>query len=384
MSQPIIPSSATPFSAPALQAGGINGLGSLRFVGTTNGGAPTSGTYQTGDVVLDLSNLVVWVCQSGGTPGTWVGMSYLRTDANASNPQTVANQLNVNGAIGNFIKGPIRSNPGIGGAGSNRIWFEINDNSVPSGQSGNGPSIQFSEGSEPYWEIYTYVGNSGSYSPSNDQLRFYYDGSNPGDKFWIDGNGNAAFSGSVTVNPQAPGGSITLNPAPGNNQFSSSLWLNGRNSSGTVQGFYLQTDPNGTFTIANHSLQGKFWITQSGAITTGTGNVLDDGSGNMTVTGTIKAQGSYNVLEALSGGYKVQGGFLPVSSYTIAQLNTYTITFPTAFSSLNCVVISPDVTDPQHVSVSVQNPSSTSFQIVVYVSQNPDTFARLHWIAIGT
>ncbi|MCL6446229.1 MAG: hypothetical protein K6T83_22750 [Alicyclobacillus sp.] len=92
MSQAIVPPSAVPFSAPALITGGINGLGSLRFVGTTNGGAPTSGTYQTGDVVLDLINLVVWVCQSGGTPGTWVGMSYLRTDSGAP-PQTVASQV---------------------------------------------------------------------------------------------------------------------------------------------------------------------------------------------------------------------------------------------------------------------------------------------------
>jgi hypothetical protein len=34
-------------------------------------GAPTTGTWFTGQLVLD-SNGVLWVCQVGGTPGTWI------------------------------------------------------------------------------------------------------------------------------------------------------------------------------------------------------------------------------------------------------------------------------------------------------------------------
>lgn len=41
-----------------------------RYAGATNG-APVSGTYNTGDVLSDPTNLEWWVCTSGGTPGTW-------------------------------------------------------------------------------------------------------------------------------------------------------------------------------------------------------------------------------------------------------------------------------------------------------------------------
>jgi hypothetical protein len=37
-------------------------------------GAPTTGTWFTGNLVLD-SNGVLWLCEAGGTPGTWVSAS---------------------------------------------------------------------------------------------------------------------------------------------------------------------------------------------------------------------------------------------------------------------------------------------------------------------
>lgn len=86
MSQAIVPPSATPFSAPALTAGGINELGSLRLAGTINGGPPTTGTFQTNDAVFDTKNTTIWVCTSGGTPGTWVQITAVS-----------ANNLNVGG-----------------------------------------------------------------------------------------------------------------------------------------------------------------------------------------------------------------------------------------------------------------------------------------------
>lgn len=44
---------------------------SSRYVGATLTGAPTSGTFATGDYVVAL-NGAIWVCTSGGSPGTWV------------------------------------------------------------------------------------------------------------------------------------------------------------------------------------------------------------------------------------------------------------------------------------------------------------------------
>jgi hypothetical protein len=43
-----------------------------RFAGCTNGGPPTAGTFVLGDFVVDRVNGSLWVCTSGGTPGTWV------------------------------------------------------------------------------------------------------------------------------------------------------------------------------------------------------------------------------------------------------------------------------------------------------------------------
>lgn len=44
-----------------------------RFVGVSNG-APASGTYNTNDFTIDPTNLAIWVCTAGGTPGTWTGL----------------------------------------------------------------------------------------------------------------------------------------------------------------------------------------------------------------------------------------------------------------------------------------------------------------------
>lgn len=38
------------------------------------GGPPASGTYDTGDLVIDTKYGVTWVCTSGGSPGTWYAM----------------------------------------------------------------------------------------------------------------------------------------------------------------------------------------------------------------------------------------------------------------------------------------------------------------------
>lgn len=59
--------------------GAKNGLLNLRFCGRrSSSGAPTSGTWATGDTVQDSAG-ALWLCTTGGTPGTWVG-------GGASNP----------------------------------------------------------------------------------------------------------------------------------------------------------------------------------------------------------------------------------------------------------------------------------------------------------
>jgi len=57
--------------APALVPAGLTGAtAASRFVGATASGAPASGTFVVGDFVVDQTGKV-WICTTGGTPGTW-------------------------------------------------------------------------------------------------------------------------------------------------------------------------------------------------------------------------------------------------------------------------------------------------------------------------
>lgn len=59
-------------SADTVQPSGLTGAtAAVRFVGGTASGAPASGTWTTGDVVV-AQNGHIWICTAGGTPGTWV------------------------------------------------------------------------------------------------------------------------------------------------------------------------------------------------------------------------------------------------------------------------------------------------------------------------
>lgn len=51
--------------------GGKNSLSNIHVCGrSATAGPPTTGTWNTGDVVVDSTGWV-WLCTSGGTPGTW-------------------------------------------------------------------------------------------------------------------------------------------------------------------------------------------------------------------------------------------------------------------------------------------------------------------------
>jgi hypothetical protein len=53
--------------------GNYNSLSPVNFRGQRGStGAPTTGTWATGDVVLDSAG-AVWLCTAGGSPGTWAG-----------------------------------------------------------------------------------------------------------------------------------------------------------------------------------------------------------------------------------------------------------------------------------------------------------------------
>src|SRR5581483_9239381 len=54
-----------------ISAGLTGATDTTRWAGATASGNPTSGTFLTGDWIVDKGNKSVWLCTSGGTPGTW-------------------------------------------------------------------------------------------------------------------------------------------------------------------------------------------------------------------------------------------------------------------------------------------------------------------------
>jgi len=60
----------------SLAFSGISPANSLisRLAGSTLGGPPGAGTYNTADIVHDTNYHVFWICTAGGSPGTWTPM----------------------------------------------------------------------------------------------------------------------------------------------------------------------------------------------------------------------------------------------------------------------------------------------------------------------
>jgi hypothetical protein len=67
----VTPTYAGEISATDFKATGLTGAtAGSRFVGGTVNGAPTTGTFQVGDFVIDQT-ATAWVCTAAGSPGTW-------------------------------------------------------------------------------------------------------------------------------------------------------------------------------------------------------------------------------------------------------------------------------------------------------------------------
>jgi hypothetical protein len=61
----------------AVASGGLTGaVTATRFAGGTASGAPGSGTFTTGDFVVDVTGRI-FICTAGGSPGTWVNAGSL-------------------------------------------------------------------------------------------------------------------------------------------------------------------------------------------------------------------------------------------------------------------------------------------------------------------
>ncbi len=90
--------------------GGGGATAATRWVGATASGAPASGTYATGDFIIDQTGKV-WICTAAGTPGTWtqvggssiVSATKLAADyTNATATSTVVTGLNTAVGVGTW------------------------------------------------------------------------------------------------------------------------------------------------------------------------------------------------------------------------------------------------------------------------------------------
>jgi hypothetical protein len=54
---------------------GQNGPNPTRWLGRLDGGHPTVGFFFTGDWTVDITTPGIWLCTSGGSPGTWVNLA---------------------------------------------------------------------------------------------------------------------------------------------------------------------------------------------------------------------------------------------------------------------------------------------------------------------
>lgn len=179
-----------PFFAPTGLTGAVQ---AARFAGATASGAPVSGTFATGDFIVDQTG-IIWLCTSAGSPGTWVALY------STAGGQAIAGNLIVNNpshyANGTFV------GQSDGAQYSN---FNLADNVYPLDGLGH------------YWAF-----SHRFDAPAHRLVIFNYNGSAYTNAVQIteagavstlhntleDGNGNATFAGTVTL----PAGTTSLAP----------------------------------------------------------------------------------------------------------------------------------------------------------------------------
>jgi hypothetical protein len=110
------------FTATALIPSGLTGaVAASRYVGATASIAPTTGTFVIGDWVITQTG-AIYICTTGGTPGTWTGVSgsagYTTVKANNAAAITARTVLN-------FINGTYTTATAVDNASQSDIKFEV-------------------------------------------------------------------------------------------------------------------------------------------------------------------------------------------------------------------------------------------------------------------
>ena len=216
------------------QTSGI--VGAFSTAATTAG--PTTGTFSTGDIVVDTTFNSLWVCTAGGTPGTWVplgGRVKLGTTAptGASTTINVPSWVNTiqgaytartnNAAAGGFVN--LQFN---GDTGNNYAWEIVLANTATvSGQNSAGATNMIHIGAKTAANDTANYFGSGSFWIPNAQNTSMFKSAHSGfNAVGSPTNGFAGTMGGTWANTAAIT-SVTLLPDAGNFVAGSSFTLYG-------------------------------------------------------------------------------------------------------------------------------------------------------------
>jgi len=185
----------------AVATGGLTGAtGATRFVGGTANGAPTSGSFQVGDFIVD-ETASIWICVVAGTPGTWATSISNHVTLRSATATAKYNEITLftGSTAGQTISA-------VGSPIDSVTWSVINNSSVPLTLSFSANAM-YPLGSSSTVTSYT-VGVASAYSFVN------YNGGNwymTGTNDLSNGTGIVAVTNGGTGTSTAPAvGSIPL------------------------------------------------------------------------------------------------------------------------------------------------------------------------------
>jgi len=291
------------FSATVHISTGITGAtAASRYVGATASGAPASGTFSTGDFIVDQTG-TIWVCTSGGTSGTWIrvgnyllGTGNTWTAAQVFNAAVTGNNtINLTGSgtssVGGTFTGTALIASGLTGATSASRYVGATASGAPgSGTFVTGDYIVDQSGT--MW-VCTAGGSPGTWTRTANYLLGATNTWSAGNTFSSTVALNGAVTGSGTINLTGTG----AHSVAGNFTavINVSTGLTGATAASRYVGATASGAPgSGTFVL------GDFIIAQNGAIwvcTTGgsPGTWTQVGGGAISPSGTVAAETSYGI-----------------------------------------------------------------------------------------
>lgn len=131
-------------TATDFKATGSGGASSqARLIGSTTGGAPSTGTGAVGDIAVDTTGKL-FVCTAAGSPGTWVQAS-----GGMSNPMTVQYDLILGGTSGTPVRLAVGANSQVLGITSGVVGWVNNPSGFTNPMTTIGDMIYATTGGDP-------------------------------------------------------------------------------------------------------------------------------------------------------------------------------------------------------------------------------------------